>query len=816
MSTSPSNGPTETKRLFVLLTLFVGSGAAALIYEVVWYHLLRFTIGSSTLSLGILLACFMGGLFLGSLWFHKAVSPHRNPLKVYALLELGIGFFGILMPVIMPAVTELYVSSAERWGASFLLRAVASGLLLLPPTILMGATLPAISRWMKLTSVGYSRIGALYSANIAGAVLGTLLAGFYLLRSFDVYVATAVAVILNLLIAAAGYALGARTRFEAAEPPRDAEGPSQPRPTVVYVAIGLSGLTALGAQVVWTRLLSLLLGTTVYNFAAVLAVFLVGLGAGSALGARHCRRTQRPLFVLGLYQLGLIFAIPYAAFAITRIIPSLELVRGAWLATNLDDLLRVAVAILPATLCWGASFPLAVAAAGRRHRDPGALVGAVYAANTIGAILGALAFSTILISGIGTRSSQLVLTSLAGLSVLVILTSVPLSIAKPRDERPAPLRANLLGRIPMIAAVLAVSVGLGLLIPDTPAGLIGYGPQVKRWNEPAEYVHVKEGTSASVAVSRTRGAGSTRDMNLHINGQICASNLPQDMRLQRMLGHLPAMLHPEPKSVLIIGFGAGVTAGCFTRYPSIERIVIVEIEPEVPAASGHYFRAENYEVLEDPRTELIIDDGRHYLTTTRETFDLITTDPFNPWAKGAAALATREFLQLCAQHLNPGGFISQWVPLYQMSEAAVRSQLGTFLEVFPEGSIWSNDIRGQGYDLVLLGQVDPLVIDSAQLQSRLDGNALLQESLADVKITSPVDLLRAYAGRRRDVRRWLGDYQPNLDRNLRLEYLAGRARTTQQEQDIYENMTRGLAYPEGFFRVGPEEEGMLNRFFDTR
>jgi spermidine synthase len=219
-------------------------------------------------------------------------------------------------------------------------------------------------------------------------------------------------------------------------------------------------------------------------------------------------------------------------------------------------------------------------------------------------------------------------------------------------------------------------------------------------------------------------------------------------------------------------------------------------------------------VLEDPRTELIIDDGRHYLATTSETFDLITTDPFNPWAKGAAALATLEFLQLSAEHLNPGGLISQWVPLYQMSEAAVRSQIGTFLEAFPEGSIWSSDITGQGYDLVLLGQVEPVVIDSDRLQDRLGSNAPLRESLADVKITSPMDLFRAYAGRRAGVRRWLGDCQLNLDQNLRLEYLAGRARTAQKEQRIYENMTRDLEYPEDFFHASPEEERMLRRFFD--
>ncbi len=450
----------------------------------------------------------------------------------------------------------------------------------------------------------------------------------------------------------------------------------------------------------------------------------------------------------------------------------------------------------------GASFPLAIAAAGGSQRDPGALVGRVYAANTIGAIVGALAFSAIFISWLGTRNSQVLLVLLAGLSVVVVLTSVSLPFGRRRS--------------PMIAAAVVVCAGMAMLTPETPPGLIGHGPQVKRWDEAAEYLHVEEGRSASVAVSRNRGRSARPPTSLHINGQVCASNFLRDMRLQRMLGHLPAMLHPEPKSVLIIGFGAGVTAGSFTRYPSIERIVIVEIEPEVPAASGRYFKPENYAVLDDPRTELVIDDGRHYLTTTTEKFDLITTDPFNPWAKGAGALATREFLELGAEHLNPGGFISQWVPLYQMNEVAVRSQLGTFLEVFPEGSIWSNDVRGRGYDLVLLGQAEPLVVDSEKLQTRLDGNPLLRESLADVEISSAMDLLRTFAGRKSDVRRWLGDYPPNLDRNLRLEYLAGRARMAEKQERIYDNMTNRLDYPEGFFQVSPEEERVLRRFFELR
>jgi spermidine synthase len=362
-------------------------------------------------------------------------------------------------------------------------------------------------------------------------------------------------------------------------------------------------------------------------------------------------------------------------------------------------------------------------------------------------------------------------------------------------------------------AVLAVSVVAGSVIPDGHPGMIAYGREVHRWNEPGAYLHTSEGRHASIAVSKTRDEGYR---SFHINGKTEASTWPEDMRLQRMLGHIPALMHPDPKSVLIMGFGAGVTAGTFTRYPGIQRIVIVEIEPAVTAASGVYFKDENHDVLNDARTEIIYDDARHYITTTKDTFDVITTDPIHPWTKGASALYTREFFQLGKAHLNPGGFISQWVPLYETSPAAVKSQIGTFLDVFPFGSIWNSDIDLKGYDVTLLGHVGPLVIDQSELQRRLDHNDAVRRSLAEVNIDSAVDLLRAYAGRREDVAEWLRDYQPNLDKNLRLEYLAGEALNRYDELEIYDRMTERLRYPDGFIRADSDTERNLRRTFRDR
>src|SRR5437667_11555694 len=207
--------------------------------------------------------------------------------------------------------------------------------------------------------------------------------------------------------------------------------------------------------------------------------------------------------------------------------------------------------------------------------------------------------------------------------------------------------------------------------------------------------------------------------NFHVSGKIEASSEPQDMRLQRMLGHIPALVHPQPKSVLVVGCGAGVTAGSFLVHPSVERIVICEIEPLIPRVVAEHFAAENYGVVKDPKVEVVYDDARHFILTTREKFDVITSDPINPWVKGAATLYTREYFELCKSPLNVGGVITQWVPLYESNAAAVKSELATFFDVFPDGTVWSNDVEGRGYDVVLLAGVEPLAIDVEQLQARL-------------------------------------------------------------------------------------------------
>jgi spermidine synthase len=303
--------------------------------------------------------------------------------------------------------------------------------------------------------------------------------------------------------------------------------------------------------------------------------------------------------------------------------------------------------------------------------------------------------------------------------------------------------------------------------------------------------------NASVAV--TEMASGVR--NFHVSGKIEASTDQQDMRLQRMLAHIPAMFHPDPHSVLVVGCGAGVTAGSFLAHPGIERITLCEIEPLIPKVVARYFGVENYDVVQDPRVRFIYDDARHYIFTTRDRFDIITSDPIHPWVKGAAALYTKEYFELCKRHLNPGGMVTQWVPLYESDFATVKTELATFFAVFPEGTIWSNDNLGEGYDLVLLGQADPLEVDVGTMQQRLsrdDHEAVLQ-SLRDVGIKSAFGLAATYQGRAHDVGPWLKDAQINHDGDLRLQYLAGFGLNAKQSDYIYDALSSYRRFPDDIF-----------------
>jgi len=300
-------------------------------------------------------------------------------------------------------------------------------------------------------------------------------------------------------------------------------------------------------------------------------------------------------------------------------------------------------------------------------------------------------------------------------------------------------------------------------------------------------------------------------LNYHNAGKVQASSEPQDMRLQRMLGHLTTLVPENPSNVLVIGCGAGVTAGAVSIDPMVQHETIAEIEPLVPKVVSEYFGAHNFNVVQNPKVEVHIDDARHFLVTTDQMFDAITSDPFDPWVKGAATLYTQEFFTLAKKHLNPGGVVTVFVQLYESSEAAVKSEIATFMSVFPEGIVFGNTNNGQGYDLVLLGQKDPGPIDLERIEARLTRPEYepIIRSLSETGFYSIEDLFGTYAGRGPELQGWLADAQINRDRNLRLQYLAGLGLNFYNEAEIYADMLQYRQYPEGLFTGSPEHMSAL-------
>src|SRR5271163_4546917 len=468
----PDSTPSDRAHIPLLLVLFIGSGCAALIYEIVWFQLLQLVVGSSAVSLGILLGTYMGGMCLGSLLLPRYVSARSHPLRVYAIIEGGIGgcgLFGILM------------------------RALVAAVFLLPPTLLLGASFPAIARYVESSPRGVSRLGYFYGGNIAGAVCGCLLAGFYLLRVYDMPTATYVAVAINVAVAVLSYRLSTRTPYEPT-PPCDSPAREAPPPPAsqryVYVAIGLSGLTALGAEVVWTRLLSVMLGATVYTFSIILAVFLGGLGVGSGLGSHLARQMRNPRVALGICQLLLAAAIAWTAYTLADALPNWPidplLARSAVFNFQVD-IMRCMWAIFPAACLWGASFPFALAAAAERSQDSGTLSGRVYAVNTVGGVFGALAFSIILIPWIGTQNCQRLLIALATVSALVVFAPVARSLGK---------RGAAATVLSMVTVVWMIAS-----IPPVPWLAVAYGRRMILQTDPGRALYVGEGRNYSVAIS---------------------------------------------------------------------------------------------------------------------------------------------------------------------------------------------------------------------------------------------------------------------------------------------------------------------------
>ena len=714
-ASSEESGSSRLSTHDLLRLIFLASGAAALIYEVVWFHLLRLVIGASALSVGIVLASFMGGMFLGSLFFARSRFAPATP----AARLCGAGDrHRAVRRCSCRCSCRRCASSTSGWSVrrarDCAARRSSPPCCCCLPRRLMGATLPAVARRYAHGPSRHVRAWpSLYAANTTGAVLGCLLSGFYLLAVWDVWVATAVAAALNF------------ARWRLGSPFTGRTAPARPGPDEQWTLAdgdvasrtgaraagdescgrstwpsGLSGLTALGAQVIWTRLLTLLFGATVYAFAIILAVFLAGLGLGSACGRvpAAARPAPRPRAGLEPARAGAAPCCSAAESAGRACLPYASPPASTPLgALHGLHVLRAVAVILPAAVLWGMSFPLRAGC--RRHpatATPGRSSGYVYASNTLGAIVGRPG---------GQLLGDPVVRDRGGPSRLWSWPAAVSAAALFRVHRAGPRRLGA-GAAPRPHAcrppwALASGAVAAAFLPGLSTGVPGARPRTSGgWMRATSYPYVSEGAASTVAVH----VAPDGYRNFHVSGRVEASNNPNDMRLQRLLGHLSALAHPHPESVLVVGLGAGVTAGALSLHPEVKRIVICEIEPRVVGAAKQ-FAPENYDVLKNPKRGGGV--RRRPPLSGHHARDTSTSSPRTPSIPGCAATRScsrASTTPIVRARLKPGGIATQWVPAVRDQRAGhPASRCQTFMDAFPERDGLELRRQRRGYDVVLLG-----------------------------------------------------------------------------------------------------------------
>jgi spermidine synthase len=758
------------------LVLFAVSGAAALIYEVVWTRLLTLHMGHGLAAASTVLAAFMGGLAAGAgaAGRYAGTLPARRSLTLYATLEIAVAVLALLMPVALIAVRPLLGATYADGdgGATFaFVRLASSVLLLCIPAACMGATFPIASRWMVRGAASAAEdAGGLYAANTLGAAAGAILAGFALIPALGLRGTTMVGVALNLI--AAGGAWWMASNLDA---PADAKAPAlqstaskakpvvpQPTPSQPWLAaaaLGASGFASLTLQVVWTRLLVQILGPTTYAFSTVVAIFIVGIAIGAAIAAWLVKRMRHPAVGLAMSLLlsaGLALAAASAVdWALLRIGEIVSRPDYLFIDVLRREILLVSGLLLPMTIAFGAAFPFAIAVAGSRAEKVTENIGVIYAINTLGAILGSLLAGFVLVPQIGLHMTIRVVAGISTATALAIL------VLSPRGG------ARLIG-LPTAIVVIAAIVMTPQWDPSLlSSGAYKYAASIRGADlesslKAGELLSYREGSTGTVAVRRLTGT-----ISLAIDGKVDASNAG-DMLTQRLLAHVPLLLHPNPTRAAILGLGSGVTLGAALTHP-LTHATVLEISPEVVDASK-FFEAENHRALSDPRTRLIVGDGRTHLMLGQQNYDVIVSEPSNPWMAGIASLFTREFFEGARARLAPGGVLCQWAHTYDISNRDLRSIVATFLSVFPDGTMW------------LVGDADVLLVGSTEsLESRVANIADAMKrpgvaaDLAAVGVTGPFAVSSLFVAQGAALQAWANGAPLQTDDRSALEFSGPRS-----------------------------------------
>jgi spermidine synthase len=870
---------------WAILLCFFASGMSGLVYQVVWVRELVLVFGATTFAVSTVLTAFMGGLALGSFYFGRRSEKILRPLRLYGLLEIGIGVYGLAVPFIFAVLPSIYHPIWQWLQLSFftlsIVRFLFAILVLILPTALMGATLPILSSYYARDArrIGL-RVGSLYSLNTFGAVFGAAATGFLLIPTLGMHATTVTAAAINIIL---GFVALKLSRAEEPAAPSSEEvnavdeqnaietatpdiSPKGKRRFIAWLSIlmvatrnwknagkaarnsissatanrdrmrivttlggfALSGFIALSYEVIWSRVLALIIGSSVYAFSIMLTTFLIGLAVGASVASRLVDRIRHPVFVFALIEIGigatsfigayLFNDLPYVFVQIYRLAGSSSfevLLLARFLIASL-------VMILP-TLLLGALFPLVVkiVSIGESARASGRTVGDAYAANMLGAITGSFASGFILIPFLGLLGSLRLCSALNFVVavMLFIVSNRSVSEKKRKGEKEKAKKGRVQsGKVPrfsvptapgifLFSSRLRLSALLGIIASVMCMGVIAlteppwdsevmssavyrYAPQLsgKSKQELFDYlkrgqgetVFYKEGITATVAVQQQSGGRV-----LKVNGKPEASTAG-DMPTQILIGALPLLVRQQTDNVLLIGLGSGVTLGSVEQFP-IKQVTCVELEPAVVEATRH-FEDVNNRPLEDPRLRLVSNDGRNFIYTTDEKFDVIVSEPSNPWLTGVANLFTLEYFKRGATALKADGLFGQWLQLYEMAPEDVRTLVATFRAAFPYVYVF----RGAEGDLMLLGSKSERKLDMSIIRSHFD-NPKIAADLKRINTTRPADILSRFYLGPDEVSNLSNGAPLNTDNNALIEFNAPR-RVGTAEETVERNVKQLLAY----------------------
>ncbi len=762
------------QKFLPILACFFFSGAAGLIYQVAWGKALGLIFGHTVYAIATVIAVFMAGLAAGSAYIGPWSEHRSEPVVLYAWIEFLVAATGAFSLAGLAGVRSLYVAVYPTVSGLqpllLALRFFGATVVLFIPTFFMGGTLPILVRGLTRNSAELGmRVSQLYWVNTLGAVAGALVSGFVLLPALGLRVTVASAVVLNMLAGLIALRIAKEPRNQRGGKGSHALATSAPahpqQPTFAFLLFlfAVIGSTAFAYEIAWTRLLAITISSSTYAFTLMLATFLAGTVIGSACFQRFFASSGRvSLATLSRTQTGIGIA-ALSSLILFRWIPAvipplLRATHQTFSGLVLAQLVTSALTVLPVATIFGFNFPTVVVlldGTARANSGTSATVGRAYAANTFGAIVGSLITGFWLVPWLG---SFRMIAAAAGVNLLL---AVALELRSP-ERRILPLAMNLLCLL--IAFVVGYSSFFyNRALLSLSAVLYGNSYQghltLGEIAATSDLVFTADGVNDSIAVFR-----SDNYVTLRLNGKVDAST--GDARTQLLLGHLGAAFEPAPRRVLIIGFGSGMTASAVARYPDIERIDCVEIEPAVIRAAP-YLESLNRNVLSDPRVHVIFDDARNFLLTSRQKYDLIVSEPSNPWIAGIATLFTDEYYAAVRRQLAPGGKFVQWVQAYSLAPADLRMIIASLAPHFPEVTLW----RAEEPDLLLLGRTDAARFQFGRLRS-LWQNPALRKDFEFIDVHQPEGLVAYYLLDDSAVRKLAAGSTLNTDDRTLLEYHA--------------------------------------------